>query len=67
MFTYFLCFLGLFIGKFIPNITNEYAQDYFCPGATFAFCLHGEKLPRQGGLPVVQHLSKLAPGNEKLM
>ena len=22
-----------------------------CPGATFAFCSHGEKLPRQGGLP----------------
>ena len=40
-------------------------------GATFAFCSHGEKLPRQGGLPsVVQQvteLSKLALGNKKLM
>ena len=39
-------------------------------GATFAFCSHGEKLPRQGGLPgVVQRvtrLSKLPRGNEKL-
>ena len=39
--------------------------------ATFAFCSHGEKLPRQGGLPsVVQrvtHLLKLPQGNEKLM
>ena len=24
-----------------------------CPGATFAFCSYGEKLPRQGGLPGV--------------
>ena len=42
---------------------------YSCPGATFAFCSHGEKLPRQGGLPgVVQRvtrLSKLPRGNEK--
>ena len=70
-FTYFWCFLGLFIEKFILNINNEHAQDYFCPGATFAFCSHGEKLPRQGGLPgVVQRvtsLSKLPRGNEKLM
>ena len=28
------------------------------PGATFAFCSHGEKLPRQGGLPgVVQRVA----------
>ena len=69
--TYFWCFLELFIGKFIPNINNEHAQGYSCPGATFAFCSHGEKLPRQGGLPgVVQRvtrLSKLPQGNEKLM
>ena len=60
-----------FLEKFIPNIDNEHAQDYSCPGATFAFCSHGEKLPRQGGLPgVVQRvnrLSKLPRGNEKLM
>ena len=60
-----------FIGKFILNINNEHAQDYSCPRATFAFCSHGEKLPRQGGLPgVVQRvtlLSKLPRGNEKLM
>ena len=41
------------------------------PRETFAFCSHGEKLPRQGGLPsVVQRvppLSKLPQGNEKLM
>ena len=47
MFTYFWCILELFIGKFIPNINNEHAQDCSCPGATFAFCSHGEKLPRQ--------------------
>ena len=50
MFTYFWCFLELFIGEFIPNINNEHAQDYSCPGATFAFCSHGENLPRQGGI-----------------
>ena len=57
--------------KFILNINNEHVQDYSCPGATFAFCSHGEKLPRQGGLPGVvrrvTHLSKLPRGNEKLM
>ena len=57
--------------KFIPDINNEHAQDYSCPGATFAFCSHGEKLPRQGGLPgVVQQVTclwKLPQGNEKLM
>ena len=41
-FTYFRCFLELFIGKFILNINNELAQEYYCPGATFAFCSHGE-------------------------
>ena len=70
-FTCFWCFLERFIEKFILNINNEHAQDYCCPGATFAFCSHGEKLPRQGGLPgVVQQvtrLSKLPRGNEKLM
>ena len=40
-----------FYWKFILNINNEHAQGYACPGATFAFCSHGEKLPRQGGLP----------------
>ena len=70
-FTYFWCFLELFTGKFILNINNEHAQDCSCPGATFAFCWHGEKLPRQAGLPgVVQRvtrLTKLPRGNEKLM
>ena len=68
---YFWCILELFIEKFIPNIINKHAQDYSCPGATFEFCSHGEKLPRQGGLPgVVQRvtsLSKLSRGKEKLM
>ena len=53
MFTNFWCFLELFIGKFIPNINNEHVQDYSYPGATFAFCSHGEKLPWQGRLPGV--------------
>ena len=44
MFTYFWCFLKLFIGKFIPNINNEHAPDYSCPGTTFAFCWHEEEL-----------------------
>ena len=69
MFTYFWCILELFIGKFIPNINNEHAQDYSCPRATFAFCSHGEKLPRQGGLPgVVQRVNpplEVAPGQRK--
>ena len=64
-------FWNFFIGKFILNINNEHAQDYSCPGATFAFCSHGEKLLRQGRLPgVVQRvtrLSKLPRGNENLM
>ena len=70
-FTHFWCFLEHFYWKFILNINNEHVQDYSCPGATFAFCSHGKKLPQQGGLPgVVQwvtHLSKLPRGNEKLM
>ena len=48
--------MELFNGKFILNINNEHAQDYSCPGATFAFCSHGEKLPRQG---------EVAPGQRK--
>ena len=60
-FTYFWCFLELFIGKFIASNNNEHAQDYSCPGATFAFCSHGEKLPRPGGLPgVVQRVTCLS-------
>ena len=69
--TYFWCFLELFILKFITNINNELAQDCSCPGATSAFCSHGEKLPKQGGLPGVARrvtrLSKLPQDNEKLM
>ena len=53
MFAYFWCFMELFIEKFILNVNNEHTQDYSCPGATFAFCSHEEKLPRQGGLPGV--------------
>ena len=49
----FLVFSGTFIVKFIIKINNEHAQDYLCPGSTFAFCSHGEKLPRKGGLPGV--------------
>ena len=71
VYLFLVPFLELFIGKFIPNITNEHAQDCSCPGATFAFCSHGEKLSRQGGLPGVgqrvTRLSKLPRGNEKLM
>ena len=68
MFTYFLCFLELFIGNFILNMNDNHTQDYSCPGATFMFCSHGEKLPQQGVLPsVVQRvtrLSKFPRGNE---
>ena len=70
-FTYFWCFLELFIGEFIPNINNEREQDYSCPGATFAFCSHGEKLPWQGRLPgIVQWVTclwKLPPAKDKFM
>ena len=70
-FTYFWCFLELLNVKFIPNINNEHAQDCSWPRATFTFCSHGEKLPRQGGLAgIVQRvtrLSKLPQDNEKLM
>ena len=66
---YFWCILELFIEKFIPNINNEHAQGYSCPGPTFEFCSLGEKLPRQGGLPgVVQRvtrLSEVVPGQRK--
>ena len=44
--------MELFIEKFILN-NNEHVQDYSCPGTTFAYCSHEEKLPRQGGLPGV--------------
>ena len=71
MFTYFWCFLELFIEKFTPNINNDHVQDYSCPRATFAFCSHGEQLSWQGRLPgVVQwvtHLSKLPWGKDKFM
>ena len=57
--------------KFILNINNKHVQDYSCPGATFAFNSHGEKLPQQGGLPGVAQwvtcLLKLPWGNEKVM
>ena len=70
-FTYYWCFLELFIEKFILNINNEHAQGYSCPGATFAFCSHGEKVPWQGRLPgVVQRVNrllKLPRGKEKFM
>ena len=64
VFTYLWCFLELFIGKFhweiILNVNDEHAQEESCTGATFAFCSHGEELPRQGGLPgVVQRVTRL--------
>ena len=65
----FVVLSGTFSGKFIPNINNEHAQDYSCPGVTFAFCSYGEKLPWQGGLPgVVQRVTPpliVAPGQLK--
>ena len=62
-------FWNIFIGIFILNINNEYAQDYSCPQwAPFAFCSNGEKLLRQGGLPgVVRQVALLDSGKEKLM
>ena len=66
-FLHFWCFLELFIGKFIPNINNEHAQDYSCPWATFALSSHGEKLPRQGRLPGVVHPPlEVAPGQGEI-
>ena len=69
--TYFWCFLELFIRKFIPNINNEREQDYSCPGATFVFCSHGEKLPWQGRLPGVVQCQgnpplEVAPGEGQI-
>ena len=46
----FLVLSGIIYWEIILNINNEHAQDYSCPGATFAFCSHGEKLPWQGRL-----------------
>ena len=60
----FLVLSGTFYEKFIPDINNEYAQDYSCPGVTFAFCSHGEKLPRQGRLPGNPPL-EVTPGQRK--
>ena len=73
MFAYFWCFMELSIEKFILNVNNEHTQDYSCPGATFAFCSHEEKVPRQGGqLQASNHSPRqswargqwVAPGNE---
>ena len=39
-----------------------------CPRATFAFCSHREKLPRQGGLPgVVQRAGGGGGGGGRLL
>ena len=55
--------------KFISNFNTERARNYSYPGATLAFCSHGEKLPQQGRLPSVEqrvtHLLKLPRGNLK--
>ena len=50
---YFWCFLELFTVKFIPNIDDEHAQDYSCPGATSAFCSHGESYPGKAGYKIL--------------
>ena len=64
----FLVLSGIIYWEFILSINNEHAQDYSCPGATFAVCSHGEKSPWQGQLPgVVQRVSKLPHGKEKFM
>ena len=42
-------------------------KDYSCPGATFTFCSHGEKLLPGVVQLVLYRLSKLPRGNEKLM
>ena len=52
-FTYFWCFPELFIGKFIPNINNEHAQDYCCPGQLLR-SVHMEKsYLSKAGYPVL--------------
>ena len=50
---YFWCFLDLFVGKLILSIDNEHAQDYSCPGATFAFCSHEKSYFGKAGYPVL--------------
>ena len=66
-FKYVYLFLVLSGTFYFLNINNEHAQNYSCPGATFAFCSHGKMLPRQGGLPGVwqrvTQLLKLPRGN----
>ena len=57
-FTYFWCFLEHFIGKFIPNINNEHAQDCSCPGKTFAFCSHGKSYLGKASYPVLYNGNK---------
>ena len=54
----------------LQTLIMSMRKTTLAPRETFAFCSHGEKLPRQGGLPGVQRatrLSKLPLGNEKLM
>ena len=67
----FLVLSGTSCWEIIPTLIMSMRKTTLASGATFAFCPHGEKLPRQGGLPgVVQwvtQLSKLPRGNEKLM
>ena len=61
---------GIIYWKFILNINNEDAQNYSCPGATFAFCSHGEKSLWQGRLPGVSTTGnpplEVAPGQGEI-
>ena len=70
-FTYFWCFLELFIGKFILNINNEHAQDFSCPGGNCCVLFTRRKITSARRvtrcLQRVTRLSKLTRGNEKLM
>ena len=66
-FTYFLCFLWRFIGKFILSINNEHMQDHSCPGAIF---LMDKSYLGKVGYPVLYNGPcnpplEVAPGQQK--
>ena len=44
-------FWNLFVVKSIVNFHNEHGQKYYCHGATFGFCSHGESYFDKAGYP----------------
>ena len=47
---------NFYMVKITLNFDNEHLWNCSYPGATFAFCLNGEKLLRQRGLPDAKEL-----------